>query len=147
LSLCINAANPSVSTASDAFVRAADGAPGWEGQAWEERLEVCATTLEQLIARFGVPAFTKIDVEGFEEAVLSGLLRPLPALSFEFTTIQREVALNCLDRLASLGTFRFNVALGETQRLTFQRWMSGAEMAAHIGALPHAANSGDVYCV
>ena len=28
---------------------------------------------------------------------------PLPALSFEFTTIQRDVALRCLDRLASLG--------------------------------------------
>ena len=73
--------------------------------------------------------------------------RPLPALSFEFTTIQRDVALRCLDRLASLGPYGFDVALGESQALTFNRWMSKADMAAHIAALPHEANSGDVYCV
>jgi hypothetical protein len=47
--------------------------------------------------------------------VLAGLTRPLPALSFEFTTIQRDVAEACLDRLAALGPYRFNVALGESQ--------------------------------
>jgi hypothetical protein len=68
-------------------------------------------------------------------------------LSFEFTTIQRDVALACLDRLASLGTYAFDVALGESQTLTFNRWTSKAHMAAHLAALPHEANSGDVYCV
>jgi hypothetical protein len=86
-------------------------------------------------------------VEGFEDAVLAGLSQPLNVLSFEFTTIQRDVALRCLDRLASLGAYGFDVALGESQRLTFERWISHADMAAHIAALPHAANSGDVYCV
>ena len=78
--------------------------------------------------------------------MLAGLSRPLPALSFEFTTIQRDVALRCLDRLASLGPYGFDIALGESQMLTFNRWISKAEMAAHIAALPHEANSGDVYC-
>jgi hypothetical protein len=68
-------------------------------------------------------------------------------LSFEFTTIQRDVALRCLDRLASLATYGFDMALGESQTLTFNRWISKADMAAHIAGLPHAANSGDVYCV
>ena len=54
-----------------------------------------------------------------------GLSRPVPALSFEFTTIAREVAERCLDRLAALGPYGFDVALGETQRLTFGRWLSG----------------------
>ena len=86
-------------------------------------------------------------MEGFEESVLAGLSRPLPALSFEFTTIQRDVAFRCLDRLASLGPYGFDVALGESQALSFGRWISRDEMAAHIAALPHEANSGDVYCV
>jgi hypothetical protein len=136
-----------VSTASAAFISAADGAGGWEGQVWDGTIEVPCTTLDRLIAEHGPPAFAKIDVEGFEDAVLAGLSQPLPALSFEFTTIQRDVARRCLDRLAALGAYGFDVALGESQRLAFARWVSHAEMAAHIAALPHAANSGDVYCM
>jgi FkbM family methyltransferase len=145
--LRINSANPTVSTASAGFIGAAHGAGGWEGQVWDAEIEVAATTLDALIAQFGVPAFAKIDVEGFEDAVLAGLSRPLPALSFELTTIQREVACRCLDRLAALGPYSFDISLGESQRLTFGRWVSRADMAAHIADLPHAANSGDVYCV
>jgi FkbM family methyltransferase len=147
VTLQINSANPTVSTASHEFVSAADGAGGWEGQAWDAAAEVPCTTLDALIAEHGKPAFAKIDVEGFEAAVLAGLSQPLAALSFEFTTIQRDVAFACLDRLASLGPYGFDVALGESQRLTFNRWISKADMAAHLAALPHIANSGDVYCV
>jgi FkbM family methyltransferase len=146
VTLRINSANPTVSTASAEFISAADGAGGWEGQVWDREIIVPCTTLDELIGRFGEPAFAKIDVEGFEDSVLAGLTRPLPALSFEFTTIQRDVALRCLDRLASLGAYGFDVALGESQALSFGRWISKADMAAHIAALPHEANSGDVYC-
>jgi FkbM family methyltransferase len=147
VTLKINSANPTVSTASHDFVSAADGAGGWEGQSWDAAVEVPCTTLDALIAEHGKPAFAKIDVEGLEAAVLAGLSQPLPALSFEFTTIQRDVAFSCLDRLASLGPYAFDVALGESQTLTFGRWISRDDMAAHLAALPHEANSGDVYCV
>jgi FkbM family methyltransferase len=147
VTLRVNSANPTVTTASGDFVAAADGAGGWEGQVWDTAIEVPCTTLDALIAEHGQPAFAKIDVEGFEATVLAGLSRPLPALSFEFTTIQRDVALACLGRLAALGRYGFDVALGESQALTFGRWIPGEAMAAHIVALPHTANSGDVYCV
>jgi FkbM family methyltransferase len=147
IKLHINSANPTVTTASAGFVSAAQGADGWEGQNWDESLDVAVTTLDVLMATHGDPAFIKIDVEGFEADVLNGLSKPVPTLSFEFTTIQRDVAYACLDRLTALGYRHFNVALGESQNLTFTESVSADEMRAHIAALPHEANSGDVYAV
>ncbi len=145
LKLHVNSANPTVTTASSDFVKAADGAEGWQGQVWDQSIDVAVTTLDALIASHGQPDFIKIDVEGFEDCVLGGLSAPVPALSFEFTTIQRDVAERCMLRLAGLGYSQFNIALGESQIMTFADWISADAMSRHIAALPDDANSGDVY--
>jgi FkbM family methyltransferase len=144
-SLMINVENPTVSTASPAFVNAARGAPGWEAQRWNRSATVPVTTLDALIGKHGAPAFIKIDVEGFEEEALQGLSRAVKALSFEFTIIQRDVARACIERCVALGYLRFNAALGETQSFVNADWVSGEEIARWLNRLPQAANSGDIY--
>jgi len=143
--LRVNTANPTVATASDAFIAAADGAEGWEGQVWDQALHLPVTTMAALAATHGTPHFAKIDVEGYEASVLAGLATPIRALSFEFTTIQRGVAAECLTRLEALGYRAFNAALGEGMAFAMPRAVDAAAMGAWIAALPHDANSGDVY--
>ncbi|MGL4398153.1 MAG: FkbM family methyltransferase [Hyphomicrobium sp.] len=147
LTMHLNTANPTVSTLSDSFLFAAHDADGWREQTWDGMTTVPATTLDRLIELIGPPAFIKIDVEGYEDRVLAGLSQSPPALSFEFTTIARDVAMRCLDRLAGLGPYGFDVALGESQILELGRFVSASEMAKYLSNLPHAANSGDVYAV
>lgn len=143
--LHLNEVNPTVSTASVDFVHAADGAPGWECQAWTRRTSVRGTTLGALAARFGRPTFVKIDVEGFEDAALAGLDHAPPALSVEFTTIARAVAHRALDRLVALGYARFNASLGESLAYVFPRPVDAGTLRLWLDGLPAAANSGDLY--
>ena len=131
--------------ASSGFVAAASAAPGWRGERWPGRLVTPAITLDQLIERHGEPIFAKIDVEGFEAEALAGLSRPLQAFSFEFTTILRQVAIDCLSRCQALGAYEYNAALGESQRLAFTQWVDAETIERWIEALPDSANSGDIY--
>jgi hypothetical protein len=145
--LFVNLDNASLTTASSGFVAtaSASAAPGWRGERWLGRLVAPAITLDQLIERYGEPIFAKIDVEGFEAEALAGLSRPLEAFSFEFTTILRRVAIDCVTRCRALGAYLYNAALGETQRLAFTEWVDAEAIERWLDALPESANSGDIY--
>jgi hypothetical protein len=145
VALKLNLANPTVSTASDAFIAAARGAPGWEGQHWTTSVDVPMTTLDALTARHGAPRFIKIDVEGYEAEALAGLTAPVAALSFEFTTIQRDIARACIDRCTAIGYNAFEASLGESLAFVHTRKFAAEEMAQWLMGLPDRANSGDIY--
>jgi FkbM family methyltransferase len=147
IALKLNLDNPTISTASEAFIAAAQHAPGWEGQHWTRTVQVPITTLDALIARHGMPQFLKIDVEGYEAEVLAGLSAPVAALSFEFTTIQRDIACACVARCAAIGYGTFEASLGESLAFVHEQRLTASEITDWLMELPERANSGDIYAM
>lgn len=107
-----------INTLSEKWVGILRRNPGKLGIACDfpKRQPVSTTTLDALIGAHGTPHYVKIDVEGHEAAVLRGLTRPVPIVSFEANLPEfRPEAMDCvwlLDRLAPGGTF--NVTIGDS---------------------------------
>lgn len=141
----VSESNPTVSTLSPSWIQAVQQVDSFAAVRWETSATVTVTTLDELIARYGEPAFCKIDVEGFELEVLMGLTRPLAALSFEIIPATQALTLGCLDRLAALGDYRYNWSLGEQHRWQSPRWLAHAEMVAALRQMDPGGPSGDIY--
>ncbi len=103
------------------------------------------TTLDRLIAHYGIPAFCKIDVEGFEEEVLQGLSKKIPCLSFEFTKEFLDSAERSLARLASVGVLSCNYSVGESYALHSPAWMSTQELMEILSRSENETLWGDIY--
>ena len=102
-------------------------------------------TLDRLIDEHGAPTLCKIDVEGYEPQVLAGLGRPLPWVSFEFTSEFLDDTRQCIDRLASLAPTVFNATLFRRWRNMLPDWVDGAELLDRLATAPGGALFGDIH--
>jgi FkbM family methyltransferase len=143
--LAIDPAHPTVATLSSDYIAQAGESRGFRHVHWREEVEVEVTTLDELIAAHGMPAFCKIDVEGYEHIVLEGLSWPLPGLSLEYLPAALDPALVAIARLNRLGTYRFNRSAGESMALAMPCWLAAAEISAELKRLPPEEKAGDVY--
>jgi FkbM family methyltransferase len=73
----------------------------WSGTPEDSQEIVPLVMLDKLIEMYGIPAFIKLDVEGYEYQALCGLSRFIP-LQFEFHPFFRTQALKCLARILEL---------------------------------------------
>ena len=148
LQLRVSSAHPTLSSVSGDWVDRMSRHRDFSGITWDESYTVPVLTLDQLIAAHGLPAFVKIDVEGFEPQVLAGLSKILPALSFEFLPQGLETAYACLERLEALGsqgTYEYNVSMVETLSLLFDPWVDASTVRKFIRGPEPRGRSGDVY--
>jgi FkbM family methyltransferase len=96
---------------------------------------VTTVTMEDLITKHGRPFFVKIDVEGYESVVLSGMRTPVPVLSFEVNLPEfQPEALECirhLEKIAPGGTY--NIAADCIRGMSYNSWLKAGEVNDAIG--------------
>lgn len=106
---------------------------------------VPTTTLDDLIADYGLPSFCKIDIEGHELAALRGLTKSIPSLSFEFAKEFIDDVWRCLNELLRIDAcYKFNCSIGETFELLFPTWVTHEELLRKLHQMDDGA-WGDIY--
>lgn len=133
-----------ISTLDEGWIDSVSSSGRFDRSMWSDSVTVPVTTLDRLIARHGVPAFLKIDVEGFEREVLAGLSQPVGALSLEFIPEQLDRAFDCLNRLEAIGAWEYQLSLGESMALAASEWISHADLVEQLQQVS-AEQFGDIY--
>jgi FkbM family methyltransferase len=107
---------------------------------WDGEQTIRLTTLDDLIAEFGVPAFVKFDVEGLEDKVLAGLSQPVDQLLFEVRAGLSDVAARAFERLTALASYEYRVMRNDRT----EAWVFGPPVNADV-ILADLPEWGDVY--
>lgn len=119
---------------------------------WDRSEQVEITTLDLLIEKYGLPAFIKIDTEGYELEVLKGLSQPVKDLSFEYTLPDpQEKTIACINIIEKIYDQHalFNLSVEESYEFKFPEWINGEQLKQTIKSKQFSAENfggyGDIY--
>lgn len=114
----------------------------FKGYTWDEPIQVQTDTLDNMITKYGVPKYIKIDVEGYEYNVLQGLTQPIEYISIEFTPELLAYTLKCLQLLEG----KFNYISQENTEFMFKEWQTKEEIINYLTSITdHKVEFGDIY--
>jgi FkbM family methyltransferase len=126
-------------------------APHWTtgrflSHTWDKTAEIEIVLFDDLIEEFGTPRYSKIDVEGYEREVISGLSKKAGIISFEFTNEFMDHAFEVIRKLIQIGYTKFNLSLAENTDFYFPDWKNYVDIVSVLqSSRSHQGLWGDVY--
>jgi FkbM family methyltransferase len=137
------------SSVSDEWMKTMGGQDESYRGIWSRQSIIPMLTLDSLIEHFGMPQFIKIDVEGFEGKVISGLSAQPPLISFEFTAAFLDPAMRCLEmevfRDGSSYNYAYNADWGYPVRFESTAWLTKKELKRALLEIGGGDHQGDVF--
>jgi FkbM family methyltransferase len=115
---------------------------------WQKAQKIEIITLDKLIEQFGAPSFIKIDVEGYEAEVLSGLHIAVRMISFEYTVPEKIAKITeCIKKIESLDqNIECNFSVKESMQFSLPDWVGVRKMIEIVKTDEFTATSaGDIY--
>jgi FkbM family methyltransferase len=137
-----------LATLSEEWLQLAKESGRFDQHKWDKTQPVLISTLDKSIQDFGIPSFIKIDVEGYEFEVLSGLSQLINYISIEFASENIERTLECIDYMSLLcPNVIFQLSQGESMVFDLASWVSVHEIKQALCDLVGKENLawGDVY--
>lgn len=89
---------------------------------WGSPVKISTITLETLVNVYGMPEFTKIDVEGYEFQVIKGIKSPIGMLSFEFSDEMKKETIEAIKHLYEIGYQEFSWMHGDEYTYRPEEW-------------------------
>lgn len=110
-------------------------------------LKMPVITIDKLIEEFGMPAFIKIDVEGFELEALRGLTYKTNYLSFEYAVPENyNSVIKCIEKITQIGKVEINYSAGESMKFGLEEWMLPEKFLRFVHSSEfNSTSAGDIY--
>jgi FkbM family methyltransferase len=140
LSICDQSYFSSLNTE---WLKEARTLPYYQTVHFTDEVKVPVVTLDELATKHGIPAFVKIDIEGYEDKALAGMSFRPRSFSFEFSTAVRDVALRCLD-WPGLQSYKLNAIGDRCSAFLHDEWLSPEAMRRCLVGYT-AINYGDIF--